>query len=296
MRRFKPLGLALVAVLATGVVAARTASAEVSSAAPIAAGSVYLALGDSVPFGYIESGAVPAPDYHLASSFVGYPELVAEALGLNAVNASCPGETTASFISPSAQSLGCENAEAGTPAAGAYRVRYPLHVSYTGSQLDYALAYLSTHQNVSLVSLMIGANDFFLCVIATRDGCERPAELRAVVAKVKRNVSSILSAIRNTAHYEGALAIVNYYSLNYASKEENEFSNIVNRTVDTAASPFHVVIADGYGALKAASERAHGNTCTAGLLVRLHHGKCGIHPSRKGQMLLAKSVETAIGH
>jgi lysophospholipase L1-like esterase len=296
MRRFKTFGLALVAVLATGAVAAESASAEASSAAPIAAGSGYLALGDSVPFGYIDSGAVPAPDYHLASGFVGYPELVAEALGLDAENASCPGETTASFINPSAQSLGCENEEPGTPAAGAYRVRYPLHASYTGSQLGYALTYLSTHQNVSLVSLMIGANDFFLCVIATRDGCERPAELRAVVAKVKRNVSSILSAIRTTAHYEGTLVIVNYYSLNYASKEENEFSNTVNRTVDTAASPFHVVIADGYGVLKAASERAHGNTCAAGLLVRLRHGKCGIHPSRKGQMLLAKSVEEAVGH
>jgi lysophospholipase L1-like esterase len=248
-----------------------------------------------VPFGYIDSGAVPAPDYRLASGFVGYPELVAEALGLDADNASCPGETTASFINPSAQSLGCENHEAGTPA-GAYRVRYPLHVSYTGSQLDYALTYLSTHQNVSVVSLMIGANDFFLCVIATRDGCGRPAELRAVVTKVKRNVRDILSAIRNTAHYQGILVIVNYYSLNYASREENEFSNTVNRTVDTAASPFHVVIADGYGVLKAASEHAHGNTCAAGLLVRLPHGKCGIHPSRKGQMLLAKSVEEAIGN
>jgi hypothetical protein len=152
MRRFKTSVLALVAVLATGAVAAGSASAEASSAAPIAAGSGYLALGDSVPFGYIDSGAVPAPDYHLASGFVGYPELVAEALGLDAENASCPGETTASFINPSAQSLGCENEEAGTPA-GAYRVRYPLHASYTGSQLDYALSYLSTHKNVSLVSL-----------------------------------------------------------------------------------------------------------------------------------------------
>jgi hypothetical protein len=46
---------------------------------PITRGSRYLALGDSVTFGYQEDGVVPTPDYHDASSFVGYPELIGTA-------------------------------------------------------------------------------------------------------------------------------------------------------------------------------------------------------------------------
>ncbi|MFY9865939.1 MAG: hypothetical protein WAK58_19155, partial [Trebonia sp.] len=66
----------------------------------------YLALGDSVAFGFVPSNAVPAPNYFDASSFVGYPEDVAQALHIPVVNASCPGETTASFYIPGAQSNG----------------------------------------------------------------------------------------------------------------------------------------------------------------------------------------------
>ena len=36
---------------------------------------------------------------------------------------------------------------------------FPLHVKYSGSQLDYAVSYLKTHKKVRLVSLMVGAND-----------------------------------------------------------------------------------------------------------------------------------------
>lgn len=40
----------------------------------MAPGSRYLALGDSVTFGYEEPGVVPAPNYANAASFVNYPQ------------------------------------------------------------------------------------------------------------------------------------------------------------------------------------------------------------------------------
>ncbi len=52
-----------------------------------------------------------------------------------------------------------------------YRTMFPLHVKYSGSQLDYAVSYLKTHKNVRLVSLMIGANDLFVCEETTADHC-----------------------------------------------------------------------------------------------------------------------------
>src|SRR5437588_139096 len=81
---------------------------------PIVPGTRYLALGDSVTFGYMESNVVPAPNYHNASSFLGYPEQFGAQLRVNVANAACPGETSSSLINPKAISNGCEN-EVGKP-------------------------------------------------------------------------------------------------------------------------------------------------------------------------------------
>jgi lysophospholipase L1-like esterase len=142
---------------------------------------------------------------------------------------------------------------------------------------------------------MIGANDYFVCVATTTDSCTSSAERRAVLAKIGRNVHRILSAIRTQANYSGQLAIVNYYSLNYASAATNALSAALNQTLDAAAKPFQVVVADGFGELKIATLRFGGSACQAGLLTELGSpGKCGIHPSFAGQALLAQALEQAI--
>jgi lysophospholipase L1-like esterase len=261
---------------------------------PITKGSTYLALGDSVTFGFQEQQVVPAPNYQDASSFLGYPELLGSELHLNVVNAACSGETSASLINDTAQSNGCEN----TPGKGnvGYRTQFPLHVSYTGSQLAFAVAYLKKHHDVRLVSLMIGANDAFVCQETTADHCQSTTELTGVLASVGNNVKTILSAIRNQAHYRGQLAIVNYYSLDYSSQLDDTQATFLNQTLDNAAKPFHVEIADGFGELEAAAAHSGGNSCTAGLLTQLTGAStpCGIHPSYAGQSLLAQALEKAV--
>lgn len=290
----------LLALCAAGLLVVTLASASAvplraAGGAPVTSGSRYLALGDSVTFGYEESQVVPAPDYPDASSFLGYPEQLGAELHLRLANAACPGETSSSLINSSAQSNGCENYP-GAPSGGPfYRTHFQLHVRYKGAQLAYSLAYLHSHHDVRLVSLMIGANDYFVCMETTKDGCSSAAEQQAVLGQLALNVQRILSAIRNDAHYSGQLAIVNYYSLDYASAPDNAFSRAINQTVDAAAKPFHVVVADGYGELKAAALHSGLNTCKAGLLTQLGRpGKCGIHPSYAGQALLAQALETAI--
>jgi lysophospholipase L1-like esterase len=265
---------------------------DFTNKAPITRGSTYLALGDSVTFGYEEAQVQPAPDYSDASSFLGYPEQMGSALHLNVVNAACPGETSASLIDATAPSNGCENSPGGGPF---YRMN-PLHVSYSGSQLAFAIDYLRRHGNVRLVSLMIGANDFFLCQETTADHCAAQAEVGAVIQSVSKNVATILSAIRNKAHYRGQLAIVNYYSLDYSNPAGNASSALLNSTQDKAAAPFHVEVADGFGALQAGAAHSGGKTCGAGLLTQLVGGStpCGIHPSYSGQALLAQALESAV--
>src|SRR5579884_941097 len=267
----------LLAVLAAActllALAVFTVPADAARTPAVTAGSRYLALGDSVTFGYEESAVVPAPNYKDAASFIAYPQLVGEVLHLKVANASCPGETTGSLIDASAESNGCENI---LGKGGGYRTAYPLHVRYRGSQLAYAVSYLRRHRDVRLVSLMIGANDAFICQETTKDACLAPSEQRAVFAKIARNVRRILSAIRNQARYRGQIVIVNYWSLDYSSSVVTGVTRGLNAAVDGAARRYGVRFADGFGEFRQGTRIFGGNPCTAGLLTKLSTGGCGV--------------------
>src|SRR5262249_25579749 len=156
----------------------------------------YLALGDSVAFGYVPPQAVPPPNYQSAHSFAGYPEDVAQALRVGVWNASCPGETTASMLVAGAQSNGCENR---LGSAVGYRTQFPLHVQYQSTQMEYALKYLAVHRHTQLVTINIGANDVFLCQETTTDGCASQAEFQAVLQEIAANLTAIYTQIRDVA-------------------------------------------------------------------------------------------------
>jgi lysophospholipase L1-like esterase len=283
------LGLALASGPALAKKPAKKPEApKITFKTPVTPGSGYLALGDSVVFGYEESQVVPAPNYADASSFIGYPEDLGSELHLTLANAACPGETSSSFINDTAQSNGCENSPTGGPS---YRVLFPLHVKYSGSQLDYAVSYLKTHKKVRLVSLMIGANDLFVCQETTADHCASLVEQAAVIGTVSTNVKTILSAIRNKAHYAGQIALVNYYS---TSPALDSITALGNSTIASTAKPFHVEIADAFDAFAAADAHSGGDPCKAGLLTQLSTGGCGIHPSYAGAAVLAQALANAI--
>jgi lysophospholipase L1-like esterase len=244
-----------------------------------------------VSFGYQESQVVPAPDYTKAANFLGWPDHAARALRLKVVNASCPGETSDSLIDPSRPSNGCENGP-GSPNAG-YRTAFPLHVKYSGSQLGFAIRYLKKHPNTRLVSLMIGANDFFRCQETTGDGCA--SEQIATAQNLQRNVRTILSGIRRKARYRGQIALMRYYAIDYGNQASAAQSQALNQIVFDAAKRFHVHVADGFGEWRDATRNSGDNSCTAGLLTQLGQpGKCGVHPSWSGQGLLAQALERAI--
>jgi lysophospholipase L1-like esterase len=272
--------------------ASASAAARPITGPPVVPGSRYLALGDSITFGYMEPNVVPAPNYNDQSSFIGYPQMVGAALRLKVTNSACAGETSSSFINTSAPSNGCTNSPPPNTSA-VYRAHFPLHVRYSHDQLSFAVNYLRHNRNVRLVSLEIGANDLFLCQKSTRDGCLSPSEEQGVLTTVGNNVSRILSAIRQKARYRGQLVIVNYYSLNYSSGLITGIVNALNQTQDTAAKPFRALIANGYGEFYAGSLHSGGDPCKAGLLTQLSTGSCGVHPTYAGQSLLALAVEKA---
>ena len=294
-RRFRlsVLTLGTVAAVAISLVATTgTTLAATSRVKPVVAGAPYLALGDSIVFGYREPNNTPTPDYSNAANFKGYPEYVAAALGLALTNASCPGETTSSMIDKNAASNGCENsydATSGQQAPVGYRTAYPLHTSYKRSQLGFAELFLKRHPNTRLVTLTIGANDGFLCQKQTSDGCV--SEFGDLQTKLKKNLHTIFKGIRATG-YAGQIVLLNYYSYNYDDQFLTFEIQSLNTALANGASGFHVRIASAFDAYKAATEQADGDTCAAQLITVLTNGStpCGVHPSIQGQTLLAQTV------
>ena len=289
VRRLIGIGLAGTAMVA----AASLMPALPASAAPVTgpdADGTYLALGDSVAFGYVPPQAVPAPNYSDPRSFVGYPEDVARALHIRVSNASCPGETTASFLVPGALSNGCENSPVSSPG---YRTLYPLHVSYRGTQMQYALKYLAVHRHTRLVTIDIGANDLFLCEETTADTCA--TELQTVLQEIQANLTTIYTQIRDVAHYRGLLVALTYYSISYSDPAQVAGTEALNSAIASVTEKFGGKVADGFAAFQGPSAAFGGSPCAAGLLIKLPDGTCNIHPSPAGHLLLAKAIEDVAG-
>ena len=255
-------------------------------------GGTYLALGDSVAFGYVPPNAVPTPNYLDPSSFVGYPEMLARQLREKVANASCPGETSTSMLVDGAPSNGCEN-EPGSPVG--YRTVFPLHVAYSGTQMQYALQYLATHKHTRLVTIDIGANDAFLCQETTADQCTSAGELMAVSNQITTNLGTIFQDLRDVAHYRGPIVALTYYSLSYSDPASVQSAEFLNSAISSATTAHGGIVADGFGAFQGPSDAAGGDPCAAGLLIRLPDGTCNIHPSPLGHKLLAAAIANAIG-
>ena len=291
VRRLIGIGLAGTAMVATASLMPALPASASPVTRPAAVGS-YLALGDSVAFGYVPPQAVPAPDYSDPRSFVGYPEDVGRALHIRVANASCPGETTASFLVPGAPSNGCENSPGSSTG---YRTLYPLHVPYRGTQMQYALRYLAVHRHTRLVTIDIGANDAFLCQETTTDQCSSPAELAALLEKIQANLTAIYAQIRDVANYQGPLVALTYYSLDYTGPAQEAGVQALNSVIASVTVAFGGQVADGFAAFEGPSMAAGGSPCAAGLLIKLPDGTCNIHPSPAGHLLLAKAIEEVVG-
>jgi lysophospholipase L1-like esterase len=291
MIRRPAAGLLLAAVaLAACSSTAPSGSRPVAFAPPVAqirGEPDYLALGDSIAFGWRPA---PRADYRNPANFASYPEDLAAALKLNLVNAACPGETSASMINPRAPSNGCETNDRGGPG---YRAMFPLHVSYPGAQLSFAVQYLRRHPGTRLVTVAIGANDLFRCQTLTADHCGG-SDLAPVLAGVTRNLDTILGALRNQARYQHTLVVLTYYANYYDEPASVTPIEALDAAMAGPAVRYHALLVSGFAAFQAAAAPFGGNTCAAGLRVKLASGGCDLHPSARGDQVLATAILQAI--
>jgi lysophospholipase L1-like esterase len=249
----------------------------------------YLALGDSVAFGYRPPATTPSSAYADANNFGSYAENLAGFDALQLANASCPGETSASLIAADAQSNGCENS-LGSPIG--YRTHFPLHVAYSGTQLTYAVDYLRHHPRTGLVTISIGANDLFLCQQTTADHCTGP-HFAAAIQRMSANLATAFQALRHDAHYRGRLVTLAYYAISYTDPVQVAGTQALNAALTAVTRHFGGVVADGYTAFQRASG-AGGDPCAAGLLIPLPDHTCNIHPSPYGHAVLAGAIQKVI--
>jgi lysophospholipase L1-like esterase len=272
-------------LLCCSLLVAAVAAISAATAAAAPAPHPYLALGDSVAFGYS-----PLLDHTNASNFIGYPNIAAMSLKQDLTNASCPGETSSHFISVSASDNGC----------GPYRAFFPLHVDYgsaANSQLAFTDSFLQANPDTATVSIDIGANDLFvlvrvcggnpLCVVAGMPG---------LLATLSANLDTIYGHIRTLDGYHHKLVGLTYYSLNYADPVGTSLISQVNQVIAARTIAWRGVVGDGFGAFQGASTNFGGDTCAAGLRIVLTTSPlaCDVHPTPAGRDLLAQAIVNAL--
>jgi lysophospholipase L1-like esterase len=241
----------------------------------------YLALGDSVVFGFITQAGF---EYGNPDNFVGYPDYVARSLRLAPTDASCPGEATGGFLSPTGADNGCRR----------FRQVAPLHVAYGATQLLFAEGFLDAHPHTRLVTIGLGANDVFLLQhqCANNPQCIS-AGLPDTLATIARNMETILFALRTTG-FRGVLMVVNYYSLDYSDLAATGGTQLLNQAITAFAQANGAVVADVFTAFQAAASTAFagGQTCKAGLLNASPQNQflCDVHPSQSGQKLIGQTI------
>jgi lysophospholipase L1-like esterase len=274
--------LALVAgVVGAGV--APPATADAASSRP----QTYLALGDSLAFGYS-----PLADPASAGNFIGYPDTVAAALKLRLTNAACPGETSSHLVDLAGIDNNC----------GLWRANAPLHVTYTSTQLAFADAFLKSHPKTLVVSIDIGANDV-QALVNSCGGMTTPAQVKCiqdglpgVLATLSTNLDTIYGHIRNGDRYHHKLVAVTTYSTNYGDPLLTGVVAQINAVVADRTLAWHGIVADGFGAFAAASAASNGDACAAGLLIVTSSAPltCDSHPSPAGRDLMARAIVTAL--
>jgi lysophospholipase L1-like esterase len=195
-------------LLACGV----TAFAALAFTAPAGAarvGNTYLALGDSLAYGYHAAqfkSELESKGYVEPSTFdEGYVNDFGAALKLanpklQIIDDGCPGETSETFIDGSGIPGYCAGGPTGTPFPYAF-----LHHSYSPytSQLSDALAILKENPNISPITLDIGANDVLQyleskCGFPATFTCT-PAAIEAEFGHIAANVYSILTQLHAAA-------------------------------------------------------------------------------------------------
>jgi lysophospholipase L1-like esterase len=241
----------------------------------------YLALGDSLAFGYSEAKFEELkPEENPADYNTGYVDDFAKLLkigdpGLQVINDGCPGETTESFIN----------------GPCAYQLEFRLHHPYVGgptsSQLSDALAYLDAHPGaVNPITIDIGANDA-LGVIKTT--CKREAacvvkEAPALFAHIGANLGLILADLRGAAPHATIIVLGLYNPFGEKLTGGDALTADLNEVMSKVAATVGARFADPLPVFNPPGALEEPTIC---LLTNMCTPLEDIHPTNLGYAVLA---------
>jgi len=273
-RRFvKPLLSFTFAVVLFMIVAPAALASPRPHISLVGAGHRYLALGDSLAFGY-------QPDLNYDDGYADDFYANLQGHGVKALaNLGCPGETSVTFL----------NGKCPVP----FLRKFP----YVGSQLNAALLYLALYRGqVSPVTLDIGANDLLpdinksTCAINT-------AKFASDLATLDANLTqTILPQLHNALVVNGTLTgdlvVMNYYDP-YQNLCPNTVPYIqsINQHIASDVNGYGTV-ADVFGAFGGATT-PNGNICSYTWECSIFHD---IHSTDTGYSVIASAFENTVGY
>jgi lysophospholipase L1-like esterase len=244
----------------------------------------YLALGDSLAFGYQQAKFNSLfPNEDPAAFDTGYVDdfgafLLKTHRDVSVVNDGCPGETTDSFIEGPCR----------------YQLAFPLHHPYVGgptsSQLSDALAYLSAHPGtVSPITIDIGAND---ALGVTEGICKMEpacvaAHAPALFAHIATNLHAILADLRGAAPSAKIVVLGLYNPFGMTIAGGDELTAGLNEVMRTVAAGAQARFADPLPAFNPPGAQEQPTIC---LLTNMCTPLVDIHPTDLGYEMLGNLV------
>jgi len=278
--RFRPIAI----VAATVALLAGTSSVSASSEHFNPPKQYYLALGDSLAYGFEQAkfDAELATGTFDASTFTGYAGDFATLMkavrpGLQEANLGCPGETTASY----------------SVAGGCPTPSILLHVHYVMSQRDAALAFLHAHRGqVSPITLDLGANDLTPCRSSSDPSC-----FPSALAHVATNLRTALGELRAAAPNAEIIVMQYYNPLYVVAPSTDVLVGQLNRVIAEAAAPFGARLANAFPVINQNPAFPSEGLAVCGLTGMCVPAPGGdIHPNDAGYLLIGQQFWVASGY
>jgi lysophospholipase L1-like esterase len=299
----------VLAVLVAGLAAVPAAHADSTATSPyvLPPKAFYLALGDSLAYGYQQAkfnAEVAAGNVDPATFDTGYADDFFAAMSKLAngqqvlINDGCPGETSDSLING--------GPVPGTCATGNGFPDALLHHPYLngGSQLADALAFLQANgKKVNPITIDIGANDLLHaqtpCAVQG-GGVGTPGDiacLQAVIGHVAQNLGSILGQIRAIVP-NNEIIVMGLYNpqLNLLPLSDQLVEGGFNPTMAQVAAAYHAGFADPWPTINdnlATFGTEFNSVCSQ---IAICTALQDIHPFDNGYQAIANVIWQASGY